>query len=177
MKALDLIAKIIIGALAVSCFLVGAWVHLMVLDKILSRRDTPTVVSEAQDTIVEALGCVGDPCVIDFNPGGNAITFSRAAHLVRAGAIKQVIINGYCASGCAYFADKARPHVCITRKAVLGYHKGRSGEGEEEYLFDLIHSDDIQNWVMTQGGYPKNGMLAMKYNNAKKFWPTCPEQH
>lgn len=155
------------------CAFVGAMFHFLMLTALFTG-DPPSANDDIQDIIVEALGCIGDPCVIDSNPGGNALTFSKVARLVRAGAIKQVVINGRCASGCAYFADKARPHVCITPNAVFAFHKGRSGEGEDEIMFDLIHSRDIQDWVMKQGGYPKNGMLAMKYKNAKKFWPTCP---
>lgn len=179
MRAIRLVVKIlgwtiktVLWTFAIWIFLAGALMHLLVLQEMLSPKSA-AVGDEIQDTLVDALGCVGDPCVIDDNPGGNALMFGKAAKLVHNGIIKQVVINGRCASACAYFADKARPHVCITKNAVLGFHKGWIGDREDRVFFDLIHSADIQSWVMKKGGYPENGMLLMRYGTAKKFWPTC----
>ena len=176
MKALRLLlatVMVLLQAFLSMCTLIGLAVVGLGLYYHFHLRH-PTFVNETRDTIVEALGCIDDPCVIKDNPGGDALTFTKAARFVRDGAIKLVVIDGRCASGCAYFADKTPPHLCITRKAYFSFHKGRTSDGTDEFIFDLIHSDDIQKWVTQQGGYPTDSMLVMKYKVAKKFWPTCP---
>jgi hypothetical protein len=123
------------------------------------------------DEIDLALNC-GEPCIIRDNPGGSVYLFQLAADRVLGGARKQIIIDGECASACAFFAEKARPRVCVTKKARMGYHQGIVGD-DERLRFVLQHAPDIHNWVMRRGGFPANGMLWMEFVEARKFWPVC----
>ncbi len=124
------------------------------------------------DPVALALNC-DDPCIVKDNPGGSIYLFQLAADKVLAGARKQVIIDGQCRSSCAFFADKARARVCVTPRAVMGFHKGTVGD-DERLRITLHHSQDIERWVMRHGGYPSNGMLEMQFAEAKKFWRSCP---
>ena len=126
------------------------------------------------DPVAQVFKCE-DPCIIKRNLGGNIVPFERAARAVRRGARQQVVIDGYCASACAIFADMARPHVCITKNAVFGFHKGRAQLEELRYTFDPPHTRDILSWVQKNGGFPAETMLDMRYTEAKRFWPTCIE--
>lgn len=124
------------------------------------------------DPVALALNC-DDPCIVKDNPGGSIYLFQVAADKVLDGARKRVIIDGRCASSCVFFADKARARVCITPRAVMGFHQGTVGD-DKRLRITLHHSHDIEQWVMKRGGYPSNGMLEMRFADAKKFWPVCP---
>lgn len=124
------------------------------------------------DPVAQALNC-GEPCIVNDNPGGNVYLFQLAADQVLAGARERVVIDGLCASACAYFADKARDRVCITPRAIMGFHKGKVAD-DDRVRITLHHSPDIEQWVMRRGGYPSVGYLEMKFADAKKFWPVCP---
>ncbi len=125
------------------------------------------------DPVAMALNCA-DPCVVKDNPGGSIYLFQMAADSVLAGARKQVVVDGLCGSSCAFFADKARARVCVTPRAVMAFHKGMVGD-DKRLRITLHHSNDIEQWVMKHGGYPSNGMLEMRFAEAKKFWRVCPK--
>ncbi len=129
------------------------------------------------------LGRCGEPCFVDDNPGGEVSDFLDAAKAIQHGARNQVIIPWRCASACAIFADKARPHVCIMPSTVFAFHKGTHSlmRGDEVVkvlgTFDPPQSSDIHAWVKAHGGFPKaeyfRDMLKMKYEEASKFFPRC----
>lgn len=114
----------------------------------------------------------GNPCVVTYNKGGPIAIFEEAAHAIR-NSDTLLIIDGACKSACAIAADQARDHVCITKKAAFSFHKayivGR-------IRFDPTQSPDIDTWVKDRGGYPTGSFLTMLYEDAKRFWKTCPPQ-
>lgn len=131
------------------------------------------------DTVSDALGCSGDPCVIKFNPGGEIGSFKAAAReLKRSG--RRVVIDGPCLSACAILADEARGHVCVTSKARFGFHKGYildqpTAGGPLRFVkrFTPAHSRDIAGWVRKNGGYPSRGFNVMGPRAAKHIWRPC----
>jgi len=131
------------------------------------------------DEVSKVLGCKKDPCVVNHNVGGWIHEFVEAARLVNQGARTIVKINGTCLSACAIFADLARYRVCITPNARFGFHQAfyedrDTGVVDENSYFDQPQSQDIDQWVRSHGGYPRNGYRFMKYNEALKFWNKCP---
>jgi hypothetical protein len=129
------------------------------------------------DVIGSTFSC-GEPCIIENSPGGYLDRFERAAKAVHRGERRQIVIDGRCASACALFADLARPHVCITERAMLAFHKGSGGnldltEGLVTFRFDPPQSKDIKQWVEQRGGYPTVGVLRMYSDQAVRFWPLC----
>jgi hypothetical protein len=126
--------------------------------------------------------CRGETCIIRDSPGGNVMVFlAAAAEVINTG--RRVVIDGPCHSACAIFADMARERVCITKRALFGFHKAtllraeRSSRGERRWRriarHDPVHSDDIANWVYRHGGFPARGARVMSYRDASRFWPTC----
>ncbi len=78
-----------------------------------------------EKVVAQAFGDCGDPCVVRFSPGGPNDIFTEAAKAVNDGGKKMVVIDGTCVSACTIFADKARPHVCVTENAVFAFHLAR----------------------------------------------------
>jgi len=130
-----------------------------------------------------AFGNCGDPCIVRYSPGGELESFRAAANAVRRGARRLVVIDGPCISACAVFADMARARVCITDRAVFGFHKAtlvslrslRSGRTLRRVLAvsDPPHSADIARWVQRRGGFPRNGLVQMRAREAAAFWRRC----
>ena len=138
------------------------------------------------DIVEEVLGCRGDPCVVAYNGGGTITTFEEAARAIRAGARKQVVINGACYSACTILIDALRDRTCVTAQARLGFHRG-SGP-VLKYLnemplywyavqerFDITYSPKIQKWINGRGGLPEDGsFIYMNAHAARTIWPACP---
>jgi hypothetical protein len=140
--------------------------------------------AQSRDQSVRAVfGNCGDPCVIRYNPGGELKSFQAAASAVRRGARRLVVIDGPCISACAVFADIARSRVCITDRAVFGFHKAtlvslrslRNGRTvrRELAVSDPPHSADIARWVKSRGGFPRHGFTRMSAREAASFWRRC----
>lgn len=122
--------------------------------------------------VTSVLNC-SIPCVVVKNVGGSIPDFSDAARVARATETR-VSIDGECASSCAYFADKARPMVCITPNARFGFHQGTIFQETIVHII-LVHSPDIQEWVDKNGGFPgPESFNWMPFAAAKQFWPMCP---
>ena len=116
-------------------------------------------------------------------------------------AAREVLKNGWriridvpCASACVVFADLARPNVCITSRAVFGFHKqtvtGTSTTintlggiplsthvSRVQSLEDLPLSPKLAEWVAGRGGFSAendfNRVLKMYYPETASFWPMC----
>jgi hypothetical protein len=138
------------------------------------------------DIVEETLGCNDDPCIIRWNSGGNPWEFWLAVYAITQGARKMVVIDGFCASSCAWAADLLNQHdptrVCVTNEVVFGFHKAqpgwiRSASPEiQPYLLPLLdpwHSAAIRAWVERHGGVPLDGGRYMHANDAKQFWSSC----
>jgi hypothetical protein len=126
------------------------------------------------DPVGSLFGC-SEPCIIAGNNGGSVWRFVEAAQAVKKGAREKVVIDGYCASACAIFADLVRPKVCVTRKASFGFHKARFTIDDLTVYADPPHSEDVLGWVRKNGGFPAEKMLDMKFPETRRFWPLCPE--
>ncbi|TSC63807.1 MAG: hypothetical protein G01um101491_452 [Parcubacteria group bacterium Gr01-1014_91] len=107
--------------------------------------------------------------------GGSVWVFAYAAReILRMG--RHVRIDGSCDSACALFADLARPNVCITDRAVFGFHQltiTAGPAGATETREPPPASPDIKAWVDARGGFPSEGLLVMNANEAIAFWPLC----
>ncbi len=154
------------------CAVLGAIVISILFYEYYLGHSLPAAQKSALSELTDLLGCSGDPCVIRNNTGGSIADFNKILHRTGPDAVKNFIVDGYCASACAYLADKARPRICITKKAVFQFHKARTVGRYPVYL-DPIHSTDIQSWVTKRGGYPYDVTLDMHYAQARKFWRTC----
>lgn len=126
----------------------------------------------AMNALSRAVGECSDPCVVQSNNGGRVVDFEDAADAIRAGARKQVVIDGYCASSCMVMADRARGRVCITSRAVFAYHKTNYGR-------PIPLRRDLRRWIVRSGGgFPAFHATPgiMPNHVAQRFWRRCPSE-
>jgi hypothetical protein len=137
------------------------------------------------DIVSDTLKCVGNPCVVRNSYGGDPLEFWLAFVVLKLEG-RLVVIDGICASSCAWVADLMRhddpTRVCITDRALFGFHTA-----QPKWLKDLHphwrawvaprlvpwHYEPIRNWVMEQGGFPTDDGLFMYAEDAKQFWSSC----
>ena len=133
------------------------------------RGSLDTDSSELSGQARAVLDNCSDPCTIQNNNGGVIADFENAGDAIRAGARQMIVIDGFCASACMVMADRARPRACITSRAQFGYH-------ETNYNRPLPLHADLNEWVMSHGGFPSyNRMGIMPNDAAQQFWPLCPQ--
>lgn len=125
----------------------------------------------------------GDVCTIRYSPGGVIDEFLEQAWQVKKDDII-LKIDGDCISACTMAADKARPNVCVTPRAVFRFHRGyeirTQGESRSITRFDpsSLYSRDIRSWVDRHGGFPgrdadDQSLLDMSFAQAKRYFRTC----
>lgn len=129
----------------------------------------------------------GRVCHIRFSPGGYVDAYLAAAQRIKRQHV-MLKIDGECISACTMAADKARPFVCVTPRAVMKFHNGISvvnvpNQPVREFRFDpsQYYSADINTWVSEHGGYPGKDMseqemsafLVMPFEEAKRFYKVC----
>jgi len=146
------------------------------------------------DEVADTLGCMGGPnttCIINNNSGGSVQRFTQAAELVKQGARKRVVVDGYCASACTIAADIAKERFCITQYSLMAFHKGTEhgltwtkfnllgremlfGPMPQDRFFDPAYSPKIQAWIDSMGGLPADGRtITMPFDVARTIWKTC----
>jgi hypothetical protein len=120
------------------------------------------------DIVSRALGCNGDPCVVEDSAGGKVSVFQEAGYAVDKGARTLVIIDGLCASACVLFADIARRKVCITEWAMFGFHHytapaWRTGKDGQAQWRSLRRATAHLPSLRAECGYskPKQGSCAL----------------
>lgn len=114
------------------------------------------------------------PCIIHASEGGTVGRFLNAAEELKA-EHALAIIDGWCASACTVFADKARPNVCITRRAVFLFHQATDDFTSKHEDPSRFYSPGIVAWVRAHGGFPTEGALQMHVRDATTIWPLCNE--
>lgn len=131
--------------------------------------------------LAEPLDGIGDgkPLVIESSMGGSVIQFQiKALQLFASGT--PVIIDGPCMSACTLLVDVDRKNVCLTTKAILGYHKAanRNEQGEVTESFPLNYeTPGLNAYLKSRGGLPEPdaaNLLLMDFNQAKQFYKPCP---
>jgi hypothetical protein len=110
-----------------------------------------------------------NPCVISGSPGGIIDTFAAEGRQLLADKTP-VIVDGPCLSACTVLVDEARANVCITRQAVLGYHKASDGTDIE------YKTPGLNEYIKLHGGLPdpdSGHLLLLNFNEAKAFYTPC----
>ncbi len=129
----------------------------------------------------EPLDGIGDgkPLVIESSMGGSVTAFQiKALQLFAAGT--PVIIDGPCMSACTLIVDVDRKNVCITTKAILGYHQAatRDENGQITETFPLNYeTPGLNAYIQSRGGLPSPdaaNLMLMDFNQAKQFYRPCP---
>jgi hypothetical protein len=112
--------------------------------------------------------------------GGQVGPFLDMYEKVRASG-ERVVIDGPCLSACTLVLSMV-PHdrICVTRRAVLGFHAARSmdrrgrmyAEPEASALALQTYPSDVRSWITQRGGLTSH-VLLLRGRELAAFYPTC----
>ena len=101
------------------------------------------------------------------SPGGEVVPFLHLFEAVRDSG-ERVIIDGPCLSACTLVLSIVpRNRICVTRRAVLGFHAARSidrrgrlhPEPEASEVVLEAYPAPIRNWIVRHGGLTSRVLL------------------
>jgi len=101
------------------------------------------------------------------SPGGQVGPFLDLFARVRA-AGERVVIDGPCLSACTLvLMTVPRERICVTRRAVLGFHAARSidrrgriyAEPEASREVQAAYPPPVRDWIMRRGGLTSRLLL------------------
>jgi hypothetical protein len=112
--------------------------------------------------------------------GGQVGPFLDMFEKVRASG-ERVVIDGPCLSACTLVLSMV-PHerICVTRRAVLGFHAARSkdrrgrmyAEPEASALMLQTYPTGVRSWITQRGGLTSH-LLLLRGRELAAFYPTC----
>lgn len=114
------------------------------------------------------------------SPGGEVGPFLDLFEKVRASG-ERVVIDGPCLSACTLVLSVV-PHerICVTRRAVLGFHAARSvdrrgkfyAEPEASKAVLAAYPEPIRDWIGRRGGLTSR-LLLLKGRDLTAIYPRC----
>ena len=114
------------------------------------------------------------------SPGGQVGPFLDLFEKVRASG-ERVVIDGPCLSACTLVLSMV-PHdrICVTRRAVLGFHAARSmdrrgrlyAEPEASKLVLQAYPTDVRSWIVQRGGLTSR-LLLLRGRELAALYPAC----
>ena len=118
------------------------------------------------------------------DPGGEVSEYVEKFHELRK-AGERLVIDGPCLSACTLFTGIIpRDHVCVTRRAVLGFHAASifddarhalvpSPQGTQALL--RLYPPEIRDWIDRHGGL-KPEFIALRGKELSALYNACPEE-
>jgi hypothetical protein len=114
------------------------------------------------------------------SPGGQVGPFLDLFERVRNSG-ENVVIDGPCLSACTLVLSMV-PHerICVTRRAVLGFHAARSmdrrgrmyAEPEASALVLQAYPAGVRSWIIHRGGLTSH-LLLLRGRELATLYPTC----
>ena len=114
------------------------------------------------------------------SPGGEVGEFLDLFERVRESG-ERVVIDGPCLSACTLVLSVVpESRICVTRRAVLGFHAARSidrrgrlyAEPEASRLVLAAYPDPIRAWITRRGGLTSR-LLILRGRELKAIYPSC----
>jgi len=114
------------------------------------------------------------------SPGGQVCPFLDLFERVRASG-ERVVIDGPCLSACTLVLSMVpSERICVTRRAVLGFHAARSidrrgrvyAEPEASELVLEAYPEGVQNWIRDRGGLTSR-LLLLRGRELAALYPKC----
>jgi len=114
------------------------------------------------------------------SPGGQVGPFLDMFERVRDSG-ERVVIDGPCLSACTLVLSMVpNNRICVTRRAVLGFHAARSldrrgrfyAEPEASQLVLETYPSQIRGWIRRHGGL-NSRMLLLRGRELNAIYPTC----
>jgi hypothetical protein len=112
--------------------------------------------------------------------GGQVGPFLDMYEKIRASG-ERVVIDGPCLSACTLVLSMVpRDRICVTRRAVLGFHAARSKdrrgrmypEPEATALVLQTYPTGVRKWITHRGGLTSH-LLLLRGRELAEFYPTC----
>jgi hypothetical protein len=118
------------------------------------------------------------------DPGGEVSEYVKAFHELRK-AGEHLVIDGPCLSACTLFTGIIPyDHVCVTRRAVLGFHAASYFDDARHTLVPnrqgtqvllRLYPPEIRDWIDRHGGL-KPQFMALRGNELSALYNACPEE-
>jgi hypothetical protein len=114
------------------------------------------------------------------SPGGQVGQFLDLFEQVRASG-ERVVIDGPCLSACTLVLSMVpSDRICVTRRAVLGFHAARSidrrgrtyAEPEASEIVLQAYPAGVRNWIRHRGGLGSR-LLLLRGRELAALYPTC----
>ena len=114
------------------------------------------------------------------SPGGEVGPFLDLFEKVRESG-ERVVIDGPCLSACTLVLSLVpEDRICVTRRAVLGFHAARSmdrrgrtyAEPEASQLVLRAYPYPVRAWIERRGGLTSR-LLLLRGRELKAIYPTC----
>ena len=114
------------------------------------------------------------------SPGGQVGPFIELFDRVRASG-ERVVIDGPCLSACTLvLMTVPSDRICVTRRAVLGFHAARSmdrrgkmyAEPEASKAVQEAYPAAIRSWINRRGGLTSR-MLLLRGRELTAIYPSC----
>jgi len=117
------------------------------------------------------------------DPGGEVSSYLRKYEAMRDRG-QRLVIDGPCLSACTLFtALIPRDHVCVTRRAVLGFHAASYYDDARRSLVPTragtrlvldLYPPEIRNWIDRHGGLTPQ-IKALRGRDLAALYETCPQ--
>jgi hypothetical protein len=130
------------------------------------------------------LSALASPAVAEIrilaSPGGEVGPFLDLFAQVRASG-ERVVIDGPCLSACTLVLSAVpNNRICVTRRAVLGFHAARSmdargrlyAEPEASAVVLRAYPPPVQNWIRRRGGLTSR-VLLLRGRELAAIYPVC----
>jgi hypothetical protein len=134
--------------------------------------------------IAAALGAAVSPARAEVrilaSPGGQVGPFLDLFDRVRASG-ERVVIDGPCLSACTLVLSTVpNERICVTRRAVLGFHAARSvdrrgrlyAEPEASQAVLEAYPAPVRGWISRRGGLTSR-LLLLRGRELAAIYPTC----
>jgi hypothetical protein len=114
------------------------------------------------------------------SPGGQVGPFLDLFERVRNSG-ERVVIDGPCLSACTLVLSMVpSSRICVTRRAVLGFHAARSkdrrgrmyAEPEASALVLQAYPSGVRSWIIQRGGLTSH-LLLLRGRELAAFYPSC----
>jgi len=113
--------------------------------------------------------------------GGEVAAYVRKYQAMRA-AGEHIVIDGPCLSSCTLFTGIVpRDHVCVTSRAVLGFHAASYYDDAARALVPTaagtrvvmrLYPQDIRAWINRHGGLSAQ-LIMMSGQDLAALYPSC----
>lgn len=129
-------------------------------------------------------GMVSPPAAAEIrilaSPGGEVGPFLELFERVRTSG-ERVVIDGPCLSACTLVLSAVpNDRICVTRRAVLGFHAARSidrrgrlyAEPEASMLVLEAYPSAVRGWISRRGGLTSR-LLLLRGRDLTAIYPAC----